>query len=83
MVILGQPRDDHDYLARCLLSFKQQGVAGVIYLDADTTSNALPAALQACPLPLVAVSQTPLSGHHDRWSAIIARGRQYRRPLFD
>ncbi|STS87402.1 maltose regulon regulatory protein MalI [Klebsiella variicola] len=36
MVILGQPRDDHDYLARCLLSFKQQGVAGVIYLDADT-----------------------------------------------
>lgn len=66
MVILGQPRDDHDYLARCLLSFKQQGVAGVIYLDADTTSNALPAALQACPLPLVAVSQTPLSGHHDQ-----------------
>lgn len=66
MVILGQPRDDHDYLARCLLSFKQQGVAGVIYLDADTTSNALPEALQACPLPLVAVSQTLLTGHHDQ-----------------
>lgn len=66
MVFLGQPLNDSDYLDRCLLSFKQQGVAGVIYLDADTTSNTLPAALLRCPLPLVAVSQTPLTGNRDQ-----------------
>jgi DNA-binding LacI/PurR family transcriptional regulator len=36
MVFLGQPLNDHDHLERCLLSFKQQGVAGVIYLASDT-----------------------------------------------
>jgi LacI family transcriptional regulator of maltose regulon len=36
MVFLGQPQNDHDHLERCLLSFKQQGVAGVIYLASDT-----------------------------------------------
>ena len=38
MVFLGQPQNDHDHLERCLLSFKQQGVAGVIYLASDTRS---------------------------------------------
>ena len=51
MVFLGQPLNDHEHLERCLLSFKQQGVAGVIYLASDT---------RASPLPLVVVSQSLL-----------------------
>lgn len=59
MVFLGQPRDDSEYLERCLLSFKQQGVAGVIYLASGSTT--LPTPLLQYPLPLVIVSQTPLA----------------------
>ncbi|WP_139537303.1 Mal regulon transcriptional regulator MalI [Klebsiella spallanzanii] len=59
MVFLGQPRDDGEYLERCLLSFKQQGVAGVIYLASNTAT--LPGPLLQYPLPLVIVSQTPLA----------------------
>ena len=36
MVFLGQPLNDGEHLERTLLSFKQQGVAGVIYLASDT-----------------------------------------------
>ncbi|QKN82944.1 Mal regulon transcriptional regulator MalI [Scandinavium goeteborgense] len=58
MVFLGQPQDDHASLERCLLSFKQQGVAGVIYLASDTKRPHLPEHIRACPLPLVVVSQS-------------------------
>ncbi|MEJ4044268.1 Mal regulon transcriptional regulator MalI [Erwinia sp. SLM-02] len=58
MVFLGQPQDDEQHLERCLLSFKQQGVAGVIYLASDATTDRLPEKIIQCPLPLVVVSQT-------------------------
>lgn len=60
MVFLGQPQDEEEHLERCLLSFKQQGVAGVIYLASDAASPHLPALIRQCPLPLVAVSQSLL-----------------------
>lgn len=60
MVFLGQPQNDHDQLERCLLSFKQQGVAGVIYLASDTRTSTLPEKIRHCPLPLVVVSQSLL-----------------------
>lgn len=58
MVFLGQPQDDRTSLERCLLSFKQQGVAGVIYLSSDPIRTALPEQVRQCPLPLVVVSQS-------------------------
>jgi LacI family transcriptional regulator of maltose regulon len=60
MVFLGQPLNDGEHLERCLLSFKQQGVAGVIYLASSTRRATLPALIRECPLPLVAVSQSLL-----------------------
>lgn len=60
MVFLGQPLNDGEHLERCLLSFKQQGVAGVIYLASDTRTARLPAQIRKCPLPLVVVSQSLL-----------------------
>jgi LacI family transcriptional regulator of maltose regulon len=60
MVFLGQPLNDDDHLERCLLSFKQQGVAGVIYLSSDATTLHLPEKMRQCPLPLVVVSQSLL-----------------------
>lgn len=60
MVFLGQPLNDDDHLERCLLSFKQQGVAGVIYLSSDNHAVALPEKIRQCPLPLVVVSQSLL-----------------------
>lgn len=62
MVFLGQPLNDGEHLERCLLSFKQQGVAGVIYLACDPRTAQLPAQIRDCPLPLVAVSQSLLEG---------------------
>lgn len=58
MVFLGQPLNDDDHLDRCLLSFQQQGVAGVIYLAADATQAYLPERIRHCPQPLVVVSQS-------------------------
>jgi len=58
MVFLGQPLDDNEHLERCLLSFKQQGVAGVIYLSSDTLNPHLPERISQCPLPMVVVSQS-------------------------
>lgn len=57
MTILSQPPDD-ERLERCLLSFKQQGVAGVIYLDSNVSRSRLPEKICHCPLPLVVVSQS-------------------------
>lgn len=61
MVFLGQPQDDGDSLARCLLSFKQQGVAGVIYLPANAVEPDLPEQIRQCAQPLVVVSQSPVN----------------------
>lgn len=58
MVFLGQPQDDQVSLGRCLLSFKRQGVAGIIYLASDSTRTSLPELLRQCTLPLVIVSQS-------------------------
>lgn len=58
MVFLRQPQDEGDALERCLLSFKQQGVAGVIYLASDVTAALLPEKIRRCALPLVVVSQS-------------------------
>lgn len=58
MVFLGQPLNDHEHLERCLLSFKQQGVAGVIYLSSETRTPTLPKQIRECRLPLVVVSQS-------------------------
>nr|WP_318379905.1 Mal regulon transcriptional regulator MalI [uncultured Enterobacter sp.]DAI86846.1 MAG TPA: DNA-binding transcriptional repressor [Caudoviricetes sp.] len=60
MVFLGQPLNDEEHLERCLLSFKQQGVAGVLYLAADATRANVPQLIRECPLPLVVVSQSLL-----------------------
>ncbi len=60
MVFLGQPLNDGEHLERTLLSFKQQGVAGVIYPASDTRAASLPEHIRHCPLPLVAVSQSLL-----------------------
>ncbi|OON41664.1 LacI family transcriptional regulator [Izhakiella australiensis] len=57
MVFLGQPLDEGETLERCLLSFKQQGVAGVIYLSSDVSRATLPTRIRQCLLPLVVVSQ--------------------------
>ena len=61
MLFLGQPHDDEASLERCLLSFKQQGVAGIIYLTSDTVNPTVPERLRRCPLPFVVVSQTLIS----------------------
>lgn len=58
MVFLGQPQDEEQALERCLLSFKQQGIAGVIYLSSDNSTSTLPEKLRRCQLPLVVVSQS-------------------------
>lgn len=58
MVFLGHPQNNDDALERCLLSFEQQGVAGVIYLTSDVTADALPEKIRCCPLPVVVVSQS-------------------------
>lgn len=65
MVFLGQPSDEHDKLERCLLSFQQQGVAGVIYLSSDPTTRHLPEHIRQCRLPVVTVSQSLMeeNGH--------------------
>ena len=60
MVFLGQPQNEHEHLERCLLSFKQQGVAGVIYLASDAQRETLPGLIRQCPLPLVVTSQSPI-----------------------
>ena len=60
MVFLGHPLNDHEHLERCLLSFKQQGVAGVIYLTSDSRTTRLPVQIRQCQLPLVVISQSPL-----------------------
>ncbi|PKH25250.1 LacI family transcriptional regulator [Enterobacterales bacterium CwR94] len=65
MVFLAQPTDEGERLEQCLLSFSRQGVAGVIYLTANTRRQTLPAAIRDCPLPLVTVAQTPYDASVD------------------
>lgn len=59
MVFVGQPADQEDPLAECLLPFIRQGVAGVIYLTSNTRPKRLPNAISTGPLPLVTVAQIP------------------------
>ncbi|WP_428945482.1 Mal regulon transcriptional regulator MalI [Pantoea sp. FN060301] len=73
MVFLGQPLNDGEHLERCLLSFKQQGVAGVIYLACDARSSHLPEQIRLCPLPLVVVSQLMLE---DECNLVMRDNRQ-------
>ena len=73
MVFLGQPLNDGDHLERCLLSFKQQGVAGVIYLASDNRASTLPEKIRHCPLPLVVVSQSLLE---DKCDLVMRDNRQ-------
>lgn len=65
MVFLGQPRDDQQQLRNCLMSFAQQGVAGVIYLAADCHSAELPQAIVDCPLPMVVISESTIISSRD------------------
>ncbi|ECP4590386.1 LacI family DNA-binding transcriptional regulator [Salmonella enterica subsp. enterica serovar Muenchen] len=65
MTFLGQPLDEHEHLERCILSFKQQGVAGIIYLASDPCRNTLPRQICQCSLPLVAVSQSPVKEEYN------------------
>nr|WP_024967333.1 Mal regulon transcriptional regulator MalI [Pantoea sp. IMH] len=73
MVFLGQPLNDGEHLERCLLSFKQQGVAGVIYLACDARTSRLPEQIRHCPLPLVVVSQLQLE---DECNLVMRDNRQ-------
>lgn len=65
MVFLGQPQDDGLSLQQCLTSFTQQGVAGVIYLDANSRSPSVPRLISDCPLPTVVVSESSVNGSRD------------------
>lgn len=73
MVFLGQPLNDQEHLERCLLSFKQQGVAGVIYLSSDTWTPHLPEKIRQNPLPMVVVSQSLLE---DKCNLVMRDNRQ-------
>lgn len=65
MVFLGQPQDDHQQLNECLTSFSQQGVAGVIYLDANHTSASIPQLITECPLPTVVIAESSVNSTRD------------------
>ncbi|WP_435954711.1 Mal regulon transcriptional regulator MalI [Dryocola sp. BD626] len=65
MVFLGQPQDEHQQLRQCLTSFTQQGVAGVIYLDANHRSSSVPALITECPLPTVVISESSVTCTRD------------------
>lgn len=65
MTFLGQPLNEHEHLERCILSFKQQGAAGIIYLASDPRRNTLPQQICQCSLPLVVVSQSPVKGEYN------------------
>lgn len=66
MVFLAHPLNEYEHLEHCLLSFKQQRVAGIIYLASDTCSDTLPAQIRQCSLPLVAISQSPIRDNCNR-----------------
>ncbi|MDJ6852944.1 Mal regulon transcriptional regulator MalI [Salmonella enterica] len=65
MVFISQPLNEEEHLERCLLSFKQQGVAGMIYLAADSTISCLPEKIRQCPFPRVVISQSPVDDSGD------------------
>ncbi|MEL4014030.1 Mal regulon transcriptional regulator MalI [Dryocola clanedunensis] len=65
MVFLGQPQDDSQQLQQCLTSFAQQGVAGVIYLDANNRSASVPQLITDCPLPTVVISESSVNSTRD------------------
>ncbi|MFD1802124.1 Mal regulon transcriptional regulator MalI [Mixta tenebrionis] len=61
MTLLAHPQDEETQLAQCLLAFNRQGVAGVIFLNANPRRQTLPEALRQSPLPQVVVSQTQIN----------------------
>ncbi|KFC82658.1 Mal regulon transcriptional regulator MalI [Buttiauxella agrestis] len=65
MVFLGHPQDDTQQLQQCLTSFTQQGVAGVIYLDANHRLASIPSLISECPLPTVIIAESTVSSHRD------------------
>lgn len=65
MVFLGQPQDDHEQLRQCLMSFAQQGVAGIIYLDANHASASVPELITQCPLPTVVIAESSVNSSRD------------------
>lgn len=65
MVFLGQPEDDKEQLQKCLKSFIQQGVAGVIYFSVDHYSYGIPGPITESHLPVVIVSKSEMQGSYD------------------
>ena len=65
MALLAYPQDEEARLTQCLLAFSRQGVAGVIFLNANPRRQSLPEAMRDCPLPQVIVSQTPIDNADD------------------
>ncbi|MDI7661823.1 Mal regulon transcriptional regulator MalI [Cronobacter universalis] len=73
MVFLTQPGRETGRLESCLVSFTRQGVAGVVYLTADSTQRALPAPVVQSTLPLVVVSQSPVE---EKLNSVVRDNRQ-------
>ncbi|RRA45255.1 substrate-binding domain-containing protein [Cronobacter sakazakii] len=73
MVFLTQPGRDTSRLESCFVSFTRQGVAGVVYLTADSRHRALPAPVVQSTLPLVVVSQSPVE---EKRNSVVRDNRQ-------
>ena len=65
MVFLSQPQNDETKLRRCMQSFLQQGVAGVVYISNDVSSRNIPVPVAEGHLPAVIVSRSGIDGVHD------------------
>ncbi|WP_313610167.1 substrate-binding domain-containing protein [Atlantibacter hermannii] len=65
MTVLAQPQGNVERLEQGLLAFTRQGVAGVIYIDAESKTDTVPAAINESALPMVVVSQSPLNCARD------------------
>ena len=72
MALLAYTQDEEARLTQCLLAFSRQGVAGVIFLNANPRRQRLPEAMRDCPLPQVIVSQTPIDNADD----LVVRGNR-------
>jgi len=65
MTVLAQPQGNVERLEQGRLAFTRQGVAGVIYIDAESKTDTVPAAINESALPMVVVSQSPLNCARD------------------
>ncbi len=73
MVFLTQPGRDTGRLEACFVSFIRQGVAGVVYLTADSGHRTLPAPVAQSSLPVVVVSQSPVE---EKLNSVVRDNRQ-------